>query len=69
MSSAVMNHLILDLITDHRVARVLDMLQCLATKTPRIVLGRVEETFPFLRHNVVSVPMAFEVLLQQVAYQ
>ncbi|PNF34715.1 hypothetical protein B7P43_G05489 [Cryptotermes secundus] len=52
MLSAVMNCHILDLITDHRVARVLDMLQCLATRTPRIVLGRVEETFPSLRHNV-----------------
>lgn len=60
MLSAAMNHHILDLITDHRVARVLDMLQCLVTRTPRIVLGRVEETFPSLRHSVVSVNMAFK---------
>jgi hypothetical protein len=66
MSSAVLSHHILDLITDHRVARVLDMLRCFATKTPIIVLGRVEETFPSLRDNVVSVALTFEAHLWQV---
>jgi hypothetical protein len=48
-----MNHYILDLISDSRVARVLHMLQGLAL-IPRIVLRRVDETFPSLKHNAVS---------------
>jgi hypothetical protein len=66
-----MNHHILDLISDSRVARVLHMLQCLATRTPTIVLHRVDETFPSLRHSAVSNAMLHVVyfLLGQVAYE
>jgi hypothetical protein len=31
------------------------MLQCFATKTPIIVLGRVRETLPSLRHNATNI--------------
>ena len=53
-----MNHHTLDLISDSRVARVLYMLQGLAM-IPRIVLRRVDETFPSLRHSAVSNTMLF----------
>jgi hypothetical protein len=48
-----MNHHILDLISDCRVATVLHMLQGLAL-IPRVVLCRVDETFPSLKHSAVS---------------
>ena len=63
-----LNRHILDLISDSRVARVLHMLQCLATKTPRIVLHRVDETFPSLRQFAVSITK-LHLLLEQVAYE
>jgi len=54
----IMNHHILELISDARVSRVLHMLQGL-TMVPRIVVHRVDETFPSLRHSAVSNAMLF----------
>ena len=52
----IMNHHML--ISDVRVSRVLHMLQDL-TMIPRIVIRRVDETFPSLRHSTVSNAMLF----------
>lgn len=62
MLTDIMNHHMLDVITDQRVIRWLEILYSLATRTPRIVLDRVEETLPTLRRSMVSVVMAFVIV-------
>ncbi|KDR18858.1 hypothetical protein L798_07304 [Zootermopsis nevadensis] len=52
MLTDIMNHHMLDVITDQRVIRWLEILYSLATRTPRIVLDRVEETLPTLRRSM-----------------